>query len=225
MKNLIQILTTLISFLLFVSCMNDDTINDGVLIKQLKDHEISNYIEIQALNNPIILEGKISSWTNANNIFFSTKTSDQTHLFILQTETRQKLSKQMDIKRLIYLDHMILLETKAGIQYYGVQKEEAKNLFEKLEYEMEDFQTIKYGYGLSYTKLAPQKFENYIRNFAEDSNNDLSSNKRRCDAGGEGASSCSVGDCSVSCQVGYYACCNRGVLGDKCKCIKQDPMH
>ena len=29
-----------------------------------------------------------------------------------------------------------------------------------------------------------------------------------CDSGGRGATSCSQGDCSVSCGDGYYACCN-----------------
>lgn len=29
-----------------------------------------------------------------------------------------------------------------------------------------------------------------------------------CESGGEGSSSCSVGSCSVSCNAGFYACCN-----------------
>lgn len=45
------------------------------------------------------------------------------------------------------------------------------------------------------------------------------STSSRCAAGGEGSSSCSIevagGSCSVSCNDGYYACCN--VLGG-CKC-------
>ncbi len=37
-----------------------------------------------------------------------------------------------------------------------------------------------------------------------------------CIAGGEGAESCSYESCSVSCQSGYYACCN----ANGCKCVR-----
>lgn len=40
-----------------------------------------------------------------------------------------------------------------------------------------------------------------------------------CDAGGEGASSCNLnGVCSVSCNSGYYACCNGATT--TCRCCK-----
>lgn len=47
-----------------------------------------------------------------------------------------------------------------------------------------------------------------------------------CDSGGAGASSCSVSGgatgnstgCSVSCNSGYYACCNKGYGSSSCKC-------
>lgn len=48
-----------------------------------------------------------------------------------------------------------------------------------------------------------------------------------CDSGGPGSSQCSVtygGDgCSVSCQVGYYACCERGgiVTAPDCYCVRE----
>lgn len=47
-------------------------------------------------------------------------------------------------------------------------------------------------------------------------------------AGGEGASSCSCqseiynsgSGCSVTCSLGYFACCNLSILGDSCTCVK-----
>lgn len=35
------------------------------------------------------------------------------------------------------------------------------------------------------------------------------SSYERCESGGEGAKSCSNSDCAVSCNEGYYACCNK----------------
>ncbi len=48
-----------------------------------------------------------------------------------------------------------------------------------------------------------------------------------CDAGGPGATSCSIEKneygCEVSCETGYYACCrdtgSEGSLGVKCECV------
>lgn len=37
-----------------------------------------------------------------------------------------------------------------------------------------------------------------------------------CAAGGVGATSCSSGSCSVTCESGYYACCD----GDSCGCLR-----
>jgi len=43
-----------------------------------------------------------------------------------------------------------------------------------------------------------------------------------CDSGGEGSISCSVtipfigGGCSVTCQTGYYACCDQGEVTCLC---------
>lgn len=53
-----------------------------------------------------------------------------------------------------------------------------------------------------------------------------------CDSGGEGASSCMVncggqgGSCSVTCNRGYYACCNCGTSSEEaeCYCIKEGPQ-
>lgn len=48
-----------------------------------------------------------------------------------------------------------------------------------------------------------------------------------CDSGGPGSSSCSTsygGDsCSVSCQTGFYACCERGgvMTAPSCYCVRQ----
>jgi hypothetical protein len=46
-----------------------------------------------------------------------------------------------------------------------------------------------------------------------------------CGSGGSGASQCGCsagGDsCSVSCVSGYYACCNCGLFGSTCTCVRQ----
>lgn len=43
-----------------------------------------------------------------------------------------------------------------------------------------------------------------------------------CDAGGPGSLSCTgaVGGCSVTCQSGYYACCNGDGANSVCYCSK-----
>lgn len=38
-----------------------------------------------------------------------------------------------------------------------------------------------------------------------------------CTAGGEGASYCSIGACSVTCRAGYYACCNAAIPSCYCQ--------
>lgn len=46
-----------------------------------------------------------------------------------------------------------------------------------------------------------------------------------CNAGGEGATSCSAGEngCSVTCTSGYYACCNGAGSQSSCTCTKGIP--
>lgn len=44
-----------------------------------------------------------------------------------------------------------------------------------------------------------------------------------CNSGGPGSSSCSIGmagfSCSVTCQEGYYACCNYVGSNSGCHCV------
>jgi len=46
-----------------------------------------------------------------------------------------------------------------------------------------------------------------------------------CTNGGAGSTSCSVSSmgesCSVSCEIGYYACCKSGWTGVSCSCVRK----
>jgi len=46
---------------------------------------------------------------------------------------------------------------------------------------------------------------------------------KRCTSGGEGASECTLGNCSVTCKDGYYACCCTTFGG--CRCIGEEVVQ
>ncbi|WP_374402131.1 hypothetical protein [Flavobacterium sp.] len=236
-KFLIASTLTLLFFVL-ISCNEDDKNSESSLA--VKTETEKSDLDYSKYENSIALKGKIKTWLNSNNeLVIYTETVDTKHIFILQ-ETDSKLKLENEYSKITFLDHSIILDSKSEAFFIGVKEKLESSIIIK---EFKEIRTNKktleaYGSGIvhmwfekgnefakSKIKLNIIEEQPSIFKYLEDADAGTS-----CDSGGTGSTSCSVSSggsgqstgCSVSCQSGYYSCCNKGGLFtvNSCKCVK-----
>lgn len=237
--------TYLISILFFMTIVANSCDHDeNILSSHAKSSETileSSKINYARVENPIALEGNIKVWkSTSNELVIFTETEELKHLFILQDMYNETIF-QDEYFKLTFLDHGVVLDSKTNESLFVGVKDKTESLNIKKAFD-ENRKSKKmndtYGTGLihiwqpSKSKIADSKMKynllteqpSVLKFIYEDAATES------CDNGGAGSSSCSVSTggsgsnsgCSVSCQTGYYSCCNRGSLftSQSCSCIK-----
>ena len=229
LKNLIPILLLTILF----TCNNDDsttTEQDSFISKKNENRDINgisaNY------QNSIFLEGKFKTMKPTKNQFvIYTETQDTRHIFLF-SEVDKSFNLNKKIEKLSYLKNGILLNNDLFLGVKG-------NINETIN---RDIKTLAKNNNIkrldNFKVLIYRWFSKDDADFKDISINNLVNETSRlatlphegdCDAGGEGATACSVGGgatgCSVSCGAGYYACCNVTGMGvNDCHCDEINNM-
>lgn len=216
----------------------------STLIMCTADHKESEIVNVdltkdiqQKLNiDPIYLHSVIkgeyqASITDDDELIFIRKTEDKYLLNILQSDN--KLSGIDNIKKgeyeVLYLPGIMILknsETNALSKIFIQNETNAKILKDLDELDLV-FQNEFEGYGLIYTEIESDKIamdvteileqSSILNTLAEVFHDDGDHLKGGCpsgSSGGDGSTSCSNANCSVSCSSGRYACCNK-----VCSCI------
>jgi hypothetical protein len=179
-------------------------------------------MDVSLLNKPLIFEAENLAFqvTKTEDLALICETKDDYHIFIFQTdhELRDNFSNII-ISRIVYLDHIIIVNSNEGKYYFSVKNQHAE-IIRKMIPENQNYIAEIYGQGLAYNEIKKENTNNpefLIEQLT--SSRTFSLHSKGCGAGGEGSSSCSIDGCSVTCSEGYYACCNHG-WPDSCKCIK-----
>ncbi len=214
LKN-ISILMTL--FLLFVNC-NDDLNEKNKSSKNLSIDSNKILEQMTADKNYKIINGNFVVWQTEDNEIVAVNTNaDERNMFILQGAT-----KDIDLKdgnyEILYLKHSLLLQNKDTGEnvYLKVPKPEEKIITLSVKKNI-NLQNEIEGIGLIYETLPIKQNQSMridvvkkqpsIIEFLTATTNTTNIDGD-CSSGGTGSSSCSNNNCSVSCQSGYYACCN-----------------
>lgn len=227
MKNLFNYF--FISFML-ISIFSCDTENIDTSAVQAKEFYNSKEIVESPIDNlgvnqatSIILEGdfKVDKLED-NKIVIYTETKDTKHVFILEgVEADFEVNSTM--KRVSYLKNAISFDDTMIVGVDGVSNSEVeilsksttKNEYQKTKVLIHKWYSKK---DSNYDNISPTSAVEMMVVPGPPSLEDSS-----CNAGGEGATSCSVGGgatgCSVSCGSGYHACCNVTAMGlNDCHC-------
>lgn len=221
--------TVLCTLLFLFSCDEKENLKEQQynLAKKisLQEENLTKNMDVSLLNRPLIFESKKFTFqiTEGKTLALMCETKDEYHIFVLQTEgVKEDAISDVQISKVIYLDHIMIATTDKGKYYFSVRNQHAERV-QKMIPKNQNYIAEIYGYGLIYNKIKKEVIDNpslIIDELTADSSFKVSSiDIRGCNSGGEGSSSCSIDGCSVSCDLGYYACCNHG-LPDSCKCIK-----
>lgn len=232
MKTILKLFkcTFLCTALFLFSCNEDENLKEkqNNLAKKisLQEENLTKNMDVSLLNRPLIFESKkfIFQITDGKTVTLMCETKDYYNIFILQTEgVKKDAISDIQISKVIYLDHIMIASTDKGNYYFSVKNRNAERI-QKMIPKNQNYIAKIYGYGLIYNKIKKEELDDPSL-IIDELTTDISSkvsylHLRGCNSGGEGSSSCSIDGCFVSCDPGYYACCNHG-LPDSCKCIKE----
>ncbi|MEM6719990.1 MAG: hypothetical protein AAF611_11765 [Bacteroidota bacterium] len=213
---------------LTVSCSNDENTEETSVAKEVTNPLAS---KMGYYHNAIFINGMFKNVSqNDYEMILYTETLHKKHIIAIQLNEAFLIPKE--IKQIAYLQHGILINEAVFIGVDGnvspQLQSDAHNLAKgKIKQSItanslshlwisKDNQNYK---SLSFTS---ESLKRQIRELVD------VDNKGKCDHGGEGATSCSVGESggdagrSVSCGSGYYACCVKGswIVTQSCHCLK-----
>lgn len=219
-----------LAFFTFSSCVADsDKIiqKESFFSKEINDTNTKN-ISINH-ENSIFLEGKFKIIKpSKNQLAIYTETKKTRHIFLFN-EVDELFNIEKNISKLSYLKDGILLNDALflGIEgnvnktmHQNIMKLSKNNTLEKIE----NFKMLShYSFHKDNMKFKDLSIENLV--FEISASIELP-HEGDCKAGGEGATSCSLGSgatgCSVSCGSGFYACCVYTPMGpNDCHCDKK----
>ncbi len=228
MKKILMLLNLV--FFTFSSCIAD---SDKVIKKESFFSKEINDINTKNISinheNSIFLEGKFKIIKpSKNQLAIYTETKKTRHIFLFN-EVDELFDIEKNISKLSYLKDGILLNDALflGIEgnvnktmHQNIMKLSKNNTLEKIE----NFKMLShYSFHKDNMKFKDLSIENLV--FEISASIELS-HEGDCKAGGEGATSCSLGSgatgCSVSCVSGFYACCVYTPMGpNDCHCDKK----
>ena len=228
MKKILMLLNLV--FFTFSSCIAD---SDKVIQKESFFSKEINDINTKNISinheNSIFLEGKFKIIKpSKNQLAIYTETKKTRHIFLFN-EVDELFDIEKNISKLSYLKDGILLNDALflGIEgnvnktmHQNIMKLSKNNTLEKIE----NFKMLShYSFHKDNMKFKDLSIENLV--FEISASIELS-HEGDCKAGGEGATSCSLGSgatgCSVSCGSGFYACCGYTPMGpNDCHCDKK----
>jgi|GEM_PF-3290374 len=216
----------MILLILIISCQQDDT--------NIKE-QISKFESVE-LKNPLIkeislkysktkfLKGDFELLDIDNKIIISTDTEKLKHIFLFDKDGKTNFSLSEKIKNLYYLKDALILNKNVIIE---VDKNSSKTLRENLA-SLADKKELKKFKTKNLTYLWVNKTDSLTTKEIISSINNSKHKREDCEAGGEGATGCSItsnsgAGCSTSCGSGYYACCNETLMGpNDCDCVELD---
>lgn len=212
--------------LLIGACSDDATVENTAVAKEIENTE---FVKTALYNNVAFIKGKFKNLsTHDNEILLYTETSNKKHIF--HVRTNEKFQIKDKITEVAYLNHGILLNKTTFIGVDGNVTSQLLN--DASAYAKKNLQTTITANSLTHYSVS--KDNEHYKDLTFHSPTlekqvpaivDTDGGKK-CDHGGEGATSCSIssshGDCSVSCGTGYYACCVKGSWSTEqsCHCEK-----
>lgn len=209
------------------------------LVVSCEDQEISQtkYLDLDNFNSLITdtdgesYTGEVTSFvTDSNEIVIKLKGTIN-KLYVLQKEeTPDELNLNNEKSQIIYLRNALVINavSSSQIYYLGVNNQAGEKIRHRVKTKVNLSQEL-FGYGLAqmdisdFTEYDFQKYKSVYQSLAKVSGKSIDTLMQECNSGGPGSSSCSYSDpsggCSVSCNGGYYACCD--TTGRKC--VKDGP--
>ncbi|MBG0782437.1 MAG: hypothetical protein H0S84_09235 [Bacteroidales bacterium] len=233
-KNIIKLVTfmiALLSVVLFTSCEKSE--NSQLNRPSLTYKKVQGYKHVFAnsIENKAVVKAQ-----NGIICFFNVDDNKETYsnaitLIPSDTSDISQISEFLLNKNLSFdyeLDHMLVQSENSSL-IFVVENEAGMNFAKEYSGKIDVMHLIQ----MSFMKRSNFNIKDANRNtsvndFIENVVSGLKEapggggSNSDCTSGGPGSTSCSVGDiwssCSVSCSVGYYACCKGS--NNTCECIK-----